>query len=1086
MVAELALLASVPLLGNHINNNLDELKENKGRIPSSERPSDETIYDSKNTKHKRDMHRRKARIITKASDDPEKTKVIPQFYNETQFREKNKAYKIKKTSQPRTYLAERNETLDDIGTTDKNYYLDTNKFRETFKCDSKKGGFNDQFNCLSYSNEKKPVSKNDDDCTITNMASSLALSGGWSLVDRDDDMTYGIINKEHMTHTNMQPYMKMNGLQFNKYNDKNRDQRLELFTGSSTSDYYVPKKEVGPLFLPEKNRSHTLTRGMPNHTEYMQSRFQPSRKKTNQKPFEAIRVTPGLNIGYNEEGKHNRHDTYRVMPKTVDELRTLSNPKETYTPPIIAGQRGSKRQVHSAVMKNGPRRTVKVPWDWFQKRGGAFRYEKVYSPVIFKSHRRPHPKPLVGTRGAYYKQILPTERRKLVKMTNRDVYKNRGLRNARGVTMMSGAHNSDYTLAPTRRTEQTDIKQHYPGVRGSVKGGAAHLQDEVRVTQKQNTIHQENYTGAHGVNTAGVVRLQDPVRTTQKQNTIYQEHYTNAHGLTNAGTTHLQDPVKVNQKMNTINQEHYTNVHGMTNAGTVHLQDPIRINQKMNMIHQENYTNVHGINTAGTLRLQDPLQVTQKMNTINQEHYTNVHGINTAGAIRLQDPIRVTQKMNTINQEHYTNVHGINTAGAIRLQDPVRVTQKMNTINQEHYTNVHGINTAGAIRLQDPVRVTQKINTLHRENYTNAHGINTAGALRLQDPLQVTQKQNVIHQEHYTNAHGINTAGTIRLQDPVRINQKMNTIHQENYTNVHGMTNAGALHLQDPVRVTQKQNMIHQEHYTNAHGMQPATKAYQQDPARVTQKQATIHQEHYTNVHGMQPAIKAYQQDPARVTQKQATIHQEHYGNANGIVKAGTSHLHDPVRVTQKQNTIHQEHYGNVNGIVKAGTSHLHDPVRVTQKQATIHQEHYTNVRAIEPGHRVSLAEQNMQLDDRKELANRGRIPTTRGWDKIPNMATGIGKCTLRQPINVDRAYHPKLPLDGTVRPMRTYIMKEDQNNSHNRLDNDILLQLADNPLVNNLVFRHNDIGENQEEDQFMNQISQGESDYCSNIDELL
>ena len=45
-----------------------------------------------------------------------------------------------------------------------------------------------------------------------------------------------------------------------------------------------------------------------------------SKYKTGEKIHQEVRVTPGLNLGYNEVSKQGFHDTYQVLPKTVDEL----------------------------------------------------------------------------------------------------------------------------------------------------------------------------------------------------------------------------------------------------------------------------------------------------------------------------------------------------------------------------------------------------------------------------------------------------------------------------------------------------------------------------------------------------------------------------------------------------------------------------------------------------------------------------------------------------------------------------------------------------------------------------------------------
>jgi hypothetical protein len=261
------------------------------------------------------------------------------------------------------------------------------------------------------------------------------------------------------------------------------------------------------------------------------------------------------------------------------------------------------------------------------------------------------------------------------------------------------------------------------------------------------------------------------------------------------------------------------------------------------------------------------------------------------------------------------------------------------------------------------------------------------------------------------------------------MNPRMNTIHQENYVGQHGDVNAGMTHYQDELQMNPRMNTIHQENYV---GQRSDVNA------------------------GM-----TYYQDELQMNPRMNTIHQENYVGQRSDVNAGMTHYQDELQMNPRMNTIHQENYVGQKGYSNSGTTHLQDDVRVNLKMNTIHKEHYVGAHGIEPNHRLNTAEYNMELDDRKELAIKNRKPTTRKWDNIPTTETGIGQVNLKDPIYIDRAYHPKLSLDGTFRPIKTYQIKEDNYNFYNRIDNDILLQLLDNPLVNDTIIRHNDQSSN-------------------------
>ena len=148
------------------------------------------------------------------------------------------------------------------------------------------------------------------------------------------DMNHTGINGEKMdmTHNNMVPYFgrsKSNGGAFME--NSPTDTILDSMQGNNSMG--VEKEELAPLFKPEENIQWAW--GSPNQNEFMQSRQQIGMMNNNINPWkENVQITPGLNKGYNT----NEHTGFNSgmeardswQPKTVDELRTASNPKIRY------------------------------------------------------------------------------------------------------------------------------------------------------------------------------------------------------------------------------------------------------------------------------------------------------------------------------------------------------------------------------------------------------------------------------------------------------------------------------------------------------------------------------------------------------------------------------------------------------------------------------------------------------------------------------------------------------------------------------------------------------------------------------------
>jgi len=99
-------------------------------------------------------------------------------------------------------------------------------------------------------------------------------------------------------------------------------------TGSQT----IKKIEQAPLFKPEQNVQWTF--GMPNQSDFYQSRVNPAMKNNNVKPFDTIMVGPGLDQGYGFDGSNGYNSGMEArdkwLPKTVDQLRVDTNPKLEY------------------------------------------------------------------------------------------------------------------------------------------------------------------------------------------------------------------------------------------------------------------------------------------------------------------------------------------------------------------------------------------------------------------------------------------------------------------------------------------------------------------------------------------------------------------------------------------------------------------------------------------------------------------------------------------------------------------------------------------------------------------------------------
>ena len=130
---------------------------------------------------------------------------------------------------------------------------------------------------------------------------------------------------------NMVPFFgKTKNIGNNSKGSDGMDSTLDNYTGAGSTQ--ITKTENAPLFKPQDNIQHAY--GMPTQTDFIQSRQNPSTNMHNVKPFQEERVAPGMNKGFSSEGSGGFNSGMEArtewLPKTVDELRVLTNPKQSY------------------------------------------------------------------------------------------------------------------------------------------------------------------------------------------------------------------------------------------------------------------------------------------------------------------------------------------------------------------------------------------------------------------------------------------------------------------------------------------------------------------------------------------------------------------------------------------------------------------------------------------------------------------------------------------------------------------------------------------------------------------------------------
>jgi ABC-type molybdate transport system substrate-binding protein len=506
------IFGGLSLVGTQIHkkNNKEKEKEFPSKIKKINRVGD-NIYYSNEINNGMEHIRKKSKEYTKKANNPT-SGIIPAYYNRRQKNIKKKIEINDDNSDSMFSDASSNCSVNN----DSNYDLEPDHTTLMKKCEkfgnnekSEKKILNNnnvstymnQFEELQFDNKTNPVASNvtnNTDLTKMEIERKLALTGGYSSFE-NNDMTYGITNSDNFVHNNMVPFISSaakgygnNQMAENQIGEYKK-RKLDLFSGSANNLDYRPKTERRPLFNPLVGL--TNINGMPNVSEFMESRYEPGIEKRNEKPFQPIKVTPGLNLGYDEISKHGEQDPFRMLPKTVDELRTISNPKNTYTTPIISGQKGTRRPIEPTVIKRRPSTFFEL--DLPENKKSYYNAPKVQDNYdIAFTNRDQTSTEYFGGAKSERDALLPEHRREIVQVTNKEHFLADSPTN---VTMVDAKNARDNTKYDPRITNRTIYnKTNYVGPANNNENQKGHAFDMILNVPDQTNREMFSNTKQHG------------------------------------------------------------------------------------------------------------------------------------------------------------------------------------------------------------------------------------------------------------------------------------------------------------------------------------------------------------------------------------------------------------------------------------------------------------------------------------------------------------------------------------------------------------------------------------------------------------
>lgn len=340
-------------------------------------------------------------------------------------------------------------------------------------------------------------------------------------------------DKTKFTHNNMKPFFGSKVTEGNAR--KENEQVLDRLQGSGS--LYMRKQEQAPLFAPKENMQ--WAHGTPNHSDFMQSRVNEGMYRSNEKPFETEMVGPGLGKGYTTEGSGGFNSGMAVRdkwePKTVDELRVLTNPKLTFGGRVLEG--GTSVQNLGTIGK-----TEKYRPDTFYESGperlftttGLEKGQTLRAIEDLKYENRAdttrdyYGGGIKEQKASYHKGLYEEPKREELDPDIKHI-SNSHIKTGHG----NYGHDS-YKPVTTNRSYNPQ-STNLGGVSNLLNAAVAPLLDVFRPTRKENVVHN-TYGPGGAMNTQGgsvPVEGKNKARTTIRETTSLQDNF----GQVNASST---------------------------------------------------------------------------------------------------------------------------------------------------------------------------------------------------------------------------------------------------------------------------------------------------------------------------------------------------------------------------------------------------------------------------------------------------------------------------------------------------------------------------------------------------------------------
>ena len=788
--------------------------------------------------------------------------------------------------------------------------------------------FSDQFNLQTVDNIGDPASIGDtwnssNRSNILNLERSLAISHGFSPFDNQtSDMTYGIVTNENFSHNNMQPYTSKRDIEQKESN--NFEYQMEIFSGSSKN--YNPKRETIPFFDPEQFKETQYKQDLVVDEE--RNRIIQSRNKNNERPFEPVTVSPGLNLDYNEQTQHGLHNTFRVMPKDTNEMRPQNKPKITYESRIKgAPKKGEKRGITAPVIKRGPQQWRYQNVDDLVKNKAIVTGPTPQGNYIIPDNARMNTTTEIIGQSHGPSLVGSINRAGDVNITKRVTHIEDKL-GPKGIEIFNLDQKS-YNISNNERNT-TNYDENMPAYNPN-QGGIKIDENDLAKTTKKQQIENFKQIGLHLTTRPKTFNSSDIVKTTNRQELTNKQF--NTHNGQNVKREHAFDSSDIVKetgrqslsdiKFNTM----FTNLVG-TYAD---LSDQAKMTIKQ-ILSTQTYDQIISSSQHNTyVNLPDKAKMTLKQILSMTEFNTNIKSADKQGYTTPQDIANTTIKQILSILETNTILGSANKQPYSNFQDNAKTISRQ-ILSISEFNTIIGQLTSSYVSLSDDAKNTIKEVLSEATLNTNIRSAQSQIYSSLTDETKITLKQILSLNELNTNIGSKNKQITSSLTDQAKItlkeilselevNTQFNSVQKNPYTN-----------LSDQAKSTLKEILSTIEYNNQISSNQKNQYSSITDQAKTTIKELLSIIEFNTNLGQNSKQIYANLSDDAKTTRKETLTNAEF--NTFLIHSIGSyNSLSDEAKMTLKQLLSTQELNTLIGSVQKESYSNLSDNAKITLKQ---------------------------------------------------------------------------------------------------------------------------------------------------------